>query len=50
MAKERKINIKKDRLKINEILILNLPLMNKNKEVMCQEVADCILAYWVGAI
>jgi len=45
----RKIDIKKDRLEIARIIRINLPLMNINK-FMCQEVADCILAYLIGAI
>jgi len=45
----RKINIKKDRKEIARIIKINLPLMNKN-EMMCQEIADCILAYLLGAL
>ena len=45
----RKIEIKKDRKEIARIIKVNLPLMNKNKR-MCQEVADCILAYLMGVI
>jgi len=45
----RKINITKDRIEIEKIIRLNLPLMNKN-ERMCQEIADCIIAYLTGMI
>ena len=45
----KKLNIRKDRLEIARIIKINLPLMNKN-EAMCQEIADCILAYLIGAI
>lgn len=45
----RKINIKKDRIEIERIIRINLPLMNKN-EKMCQDIADCILAYLIGII
>ena len=45
----RKLNIKKDRLEIERIIRINLPLMNKN-ERMCQEIADCIIAYLIGAL
>jgi hypothetical protein len=45
----RKINIKKDRKEIEKIIRINLPLMNKN-EKMCQEIADCIIAYFIGEI
>ena len=45
----RKLNIKKDRVRIAKIIEINLPLMNKNKG-MCQEIADCIIAYLIGAI
>ena len=44
-----KLDIKKDRKEIARIIELNLPLMNKNK-LMCQEIADTILAYLIGAI
>ena len=39
-----KLNIKKDRKEIERIIRINLPLMNKNKQ-MIQEIADCILVY-----
>ena len=45
----RKIDIKKDRKEIARIIRINLPLMNKN-ERMCQEIADTIIAYLIGAI
>ena len=45
----RKINIKKDRKEIARIIEINLPLMNMNK-AMCQQIADCILCYMIGAI
>lgn len=45
----RRINIKKDRLEIARIIEINLPLMNKNQR-MCQEIADTIIAYLIGAI
>ena len=45
----KKLNIKKDRIEIARIIQINLPLMNKNKQ-MCQEVADCIIAYLIGAL
>ena len=44
-----KINIKEDRKEIERIIRINLPLMNKN-ELMCQEIADCIIAYLIGAL
>ena len=44
-----KINIKKDRKEIAEIIRKNLPLMNINKN-MCQEVADAILCYLIGVV
>lgn len=44
-----KINLKKDRKEIARIIRINLPLMNKNK-VMIQEIADCIIAYLIGAL
>ena len=40
------INVKKDRKEIERIIRINLPLMNKNKG-MCQEIADCILVYFI---
>ncbi len=43
------INIKKDRKEIARIIKVNLPLMKKNNH-MCQEVADCIIAYLIGAL
>ena len=46
----RKLNIKKDRKEIARIIRINLPLLNKNPKMMCQEIADCILAYLIGAI
>lgn len=46
----RKINIKKDRKEIARIIKINLPLINKNPEMMCQEIADCILVYLLGAL
>ena len=45
----RKINIKKDRQRIEAIIRTNLPLMNKNI-MMCQEIADVILEYLMGVI
>jgi len=45
----RKINVRKDRKEIARIIRVNLPLMNKNKQ-MCQEVADAILCYMMGVI
>ena len=47
--KMRKINIKKDRKEIAKIIENNLPLMNMNKK-MCENVADCIIAYLMGAL
>jgi len=44
-----KINIKKDRKEIARIIKVNLPLMNMN-EGMCQDVADCIIVYLIGAL
>jgi len=44
-----KINIKKDRKEVARIIRVNLPLMNKNKK-LCQDVADCIIAYLTGVI
>ena len=46
----RKLNIKKDRKEIARIIKINLPLLNKNPKIMCQEIADCILAYLIGAL
>ena len=43
-----KLNVKEMREEIRKIIQVNLPLMNKNK-LMCQEVADCILATITGA-
>jgi len=40
------INVKKDRKEIEKIIRINLPLMNMNKK-MCQEIADCILVYFI---
>jgi hypothetical protein len=45
----RKINIKKDRKEIAKIIRVNMPLMNANPR-MCSEVADCIIAYLIGAL
>ena len=45
----RKINIGKDRIEIERIIRTNMPLMNKNVK-MIQEIADCILAYLIGAL
>ena len=42
-----KINIEKDRKEIARIIRINLPLMNKNEQ-MIQEVADCILVTLMG--
>jgi len=41
-----KIDVKKDRKEIERIIRINLPLMNMN-EGMCQEIADCILVYFI---
>jgi hypothetical protein len=54
----RKINIKKDRIEIKGIIMRNLDLMVQKKnnkgiiinEPMTQNIADCIIAYLVGAI
>lgn len=45
----RKLNIKKDRKEIARMIEVNLPLMRRNKS-MCQDVADAILVYLIGAI
>ena len=42
----KKLNIKKDRKEISRIIRINLPLMNKNKN-MCMDIADCILVYLI---
>ena len=41
-----KINVEKDRKEIERIIRINLPLMNMNEKV-CQDIADCILVYFI---
>ena len=43
---EMKLEVKKDRLKINKIIENCLPLMIKNKN-LTQECADCIVLYFI---
>jgi len=53
-----KLNVTKDRKEIKNIIMRNLDLMveKKNKkgiiirEPMCQDIADCILMYLIGAL
>ena len=47
--KMREINITKDRKEVARIIEFNLALMNMNKK-MCENVADCIIAYLMGAL
>jgi hypothetical protein len=44
-----KLEIKKDREKINKIIENMLPLMERNKH-MTQECADCILVYFIDKL
>lgn len=44
----RKINIKKDRIEVAKIIERNISLINQNKSI-CQDVADSIIAYLIGA-
>lgn len=41
-----KINVRKDRKEIERIIRVNLPLMKKNERI-CQDIADCILLYFI---
>lgn len=46
----RKLNIKKDRKEIARIIRVNIPLLNMNSKMFSQEIADCIIAYLIGAL
>lgn len=54
----RKINITKDRIEVKNIIMKNLDLMVGKKsskgiiirEPICQDVADCIIAYLTGML
>jgi len=45
-AELMKLEVKKDRLKINKIIENVLPLMIKNKN-LTQDCADCIILYFI---